>query len=257
MTIVAVCTVAGAPAATTTGLLLAAMAPPTPAPATLLAECDPSGGDVAAWAGLSSSPGWSSAVASGDRSWDAIVDSCQVLPAGPRVITTPARSAHARIAVSEAAGGFGGLLSSIPNVLTVADCGRVAQEAPAWATHAQLTLLLVRQNPASASATVAIVDRAVEALDVLRSSCRQVGVVLVGGAPYPAPEIANAIGFPLFGVLPEDPSGAAVVAGGWTLGRRATRSPLARASAVLAGRTREAVYGRGVSAAAPANGVSA
>ncbi|CAN5761794.1 hypothetical protein BH24ACT5_BH24ACT5_05230 [soil metagenome] len=254
MTIVAVCSVAGAPASTTTALLLAAMAPA--GSATLLAECDPSGGDVAAWAGLGASPGWSSAVASGDRSWDAVVDNSQALPSGPRVMPTSARAAHARIAVGEAAVGFAGLLSSMPNVFTVADCGRVGQDAPAWATHAQLALLLVRQNPASASATLAVVDRAGEARDVLRSACRQVGVVLVGGAPYPATEIATALGFPLFGVLPEDPSGAAVVAGGWTLGRRASRTPLARAAGVLAGRACEAVYGRGVPAGASAGGAT-
>ena len=69
---------------------------------------------------------------------------------------------------------------------------------------------------------------------MLRNACRQVGVVLIGGAPYRSSEVAGALGAELFGVLPEDASGAALVAGGWTVGKRASRSPLAV----------EAIYGR-------------
>ena len=89
-----------------------------------------------------------------------------------------------------------------------------------------------------------MVDRAIEALGVLRSTCRRVGVVLIGGAPYRASEIAAALGTELFGVLPEDASGAALVAGGWTVGKRASRSPLARAAASLGTRVIESLYGR-------------
>ena len=60
MTIVAVCAASGSAGATTTSVALAAMLPA--GYPTLLAECDPSGGDVAGWAQLSTSPGWSTAV---------------------------------------------------------------------------------------------------------------------------------------------------------------------------------------------------
>ena len=60
MTLVAVCSAGGSAASTTTAVVLASMLPA--GYPTLLAECDPTGGDVAAWAQLSSSPGWSSAV---------------------------------------------------------------------------------------------------------------------------------------------------------------------------------------------------
>jgi hypothetical protein len=69
-------------------------------------------------------------------------------------------------------------------------------------------------------------------------------VVLVGGAPYRAAEIATALGVEPFGVLPEDAAGAAHVAGAWTVGRRAARSPLARAATALGERVVEALYGR-------------
>ena len=152
MTLVAVCSAGGSAASTTTAVVLASMLPA--GYPTLLAECDPTGGDVAAWAQLSSSPGWSSAVSGGDRSWDAIGDHAQQLPSGLRVMAAPPRAAQAYTAVGEAARGFAGLLAAAPDVVTVADCGRVEFDAPVWAAPAQLTLLLVRQSVVSAPATV-------------------------------------------------------------------------------------------------------
>lgn len=242
MTVVAVCQAAGTSASTTTAVLLAAMLPR--AHPALVAECDPAGGDVAAWAQLPIAPGWSTAISASDRNWSAIMDHTQELPSGLRVLTAPARPSQARAAVVEAASGFAGLLALMPEVVTVADCGRVELDAPIWARSAQLTLLLIRQATVSAEATVARVDRTIEALEVLRGSCRQVGVVLVGGSPYPVPEVSSALGVELFGVLPEDAVGAGLVCGGWTLGKRAARSPLARAAGSLGQRVVEAVYGR-------------
>lgn len=243
MTVVAVCSAGGSPASTTTALLLSAMVPA--GYATLLAECDPSGGDIAGWAQLPASPGWSTAVSGSDRTWSAVIGHSQQLPAGPRVLVAPARATQATTAVSEAARGFAALLGSATDVVTVADCGRVELAPPVWAVSAQLTLLLVRQSVVSAPATVPRVDRAIEAMDVLRTACRQVGVVLIGGTPYRAAEIATALGTELFAVLPEDAAGAAQVAGGWTVGKRASRGPLARAAGDLGRRVVESLYGRG------------
>jgi len=181
VTVVAVCQAAGTSASTTTAVLLSAMLPSN-SPA-FVAECDPAGGDIAAWAQLPVAPGWSTAISGSDRTWSAIMDHTQELPSGLRVMTAPARPSQARAAVVEAASGFAGLLALMPEVIVLADCGRVELDAPVWARSAQLTLLLVRQATVSAEATVARVDRTIEALEVLRESCRQVGVVLVGGSP--------------------------------------------------------------------------
>jgi hypothetical protein len=242
MTIVAVCAAGGSAGVTTTSVLLAALMPARYP--TLLAECDPSGGDIAAWAQLPATPGWSTAVSGADRSWIAVADNAQQLPSGLRVVVAPTRAAQAHTAVGEATRGFAALLAGTADVVTVADCGRVVLDPPLWAAPAALTLLLVRQSIVSAPATVPRVDRAIEALDVLRGACRQVGVVLIGGAPYRSTEIAAALGVELFGVLPEDAAGAAHVAGGWTVGRRASRSPLARAATALGVRVVETIYGR-------------
>ena len=134
----------------------------------VLAECDPAGGDVAAWAQLPVEPGWSTAISGADRNWSAIVDHTQELPSGLRVMTAPARPSQARAAVIEASSGFSALFRTMPEAVMIADCGRVELDAPPWARAAQLTLLLLRQATVSAQATVARVDRTIEALEVLR-----------------------------------------------------------------------------------------
>jgi MinD-like ATPase involved in chromosome partitioning or flagellar assembly len=234
VSVVALCTPAGSSGVTTSAVLAAAMAPTQVA--ALAAECDPSGGDIAAWAQLASSPGWSTAVAGSDRSWGALLRHAQELPSGLRVLVAPSRAAEAAAAVDEAARAFASVLASLPEAIVFADCGRVGSAPPVWATRAQLTLLLIRQVAQSAPATVAVVDRSIEALELLRSTCARVGVVLVGGAPYAAREIESALDVPLFASLPDDRAGASAVSGAWAFGRRAARSPLAHAAGELAAR---------------------
>lgn len=230
MSVVAVCSVSGSPGATTTSLLLAASLPT--GTGVLLAECDPSGGDVAAWAQLPVSPGWATAAAGTERSLAGLLRHAQLLPSGLQVLAAPARTAEARVAVVEAAAGFGELLTTTPEVLTVADCGRVGPDPPVWATKAALGLVLLRQS--TAAATAALVERTVEALVGLRPLVPRVGVVLVGSAPYAPAEVERALGMSLFGVLPEDRPGARLVAGGWSMSGRADRSALGRAAIPLA-----------------------
>ena len=165
----------------------------------------------------------------------------QALPSRLRVVTCPTRSAQARTALWSAAPGFAPLLAGLDDVVAFADCGVVGAEPPLWARSAQLTLLLVRQTPWAWQATAPRVDRAIEAIEVLHT-CQRVGVVLIGGAPYRAAEIAAVLGVELFATLPEDASGAALTSGAW--GRRADRSPLARGAVELLARVDEVLYGR-------------
>jgi hypothetical protein len=179
----------------------------------------------------------------------------QALPSGLRVMVSPPRPSQAAPAVTAAAVGFAGLVAVEAGVLAIADCGRVVSDPPVWARSADLTLLLLHQSISSSQATVARVDRAIEAVDVLRGGCRQVGVVLIGGAPYSAREIASAMQVELFGALPDDAVGAGRVCGAWTMGRRVSRSPLARAAGELAVGVVEAVRGREAAASAVAAAV--
>lgn len=234
MALVAVCSPAGAECATTTALFLAGSI--TPDRRVLLAECDPSGGDLAAWAQLPLSPGWSSAVLARDHTFEGLVQHAQLLPSGIATLVAPARPVAAATTVAAAATRFGQVVAAAPDAITVADCGRIGMSPSPWVAHAALTLLVVRQNRAAAAPNVALLDRALEALDLLGGTARKVGVVLVGDRPYPAGEIEQVLGTPLFAALPEDPHGATIALGGWTLARRAQRTGLGRAGAVLATR---------------------
>src|SRR6266545_2991121 len=107
----------------------------------VFAECDPDGGDVAAWAQVLPTPGWSSAVASADRTLPGLLTQAHQLSGLPLLLAPP-RPSQSRSAVREGAVGFAGLLAGATDVLAYADCGRVTLEVPMWARAAQLTLLL-------------------------------------------------------------------------------------------------------------------
>jgi Mrp family chromosome partitioning ATPase len=238
MTVVAWVVPAGTSGCTTSSLVAASSLPE--GQPVVFAECDASGGDLAAWAELGETPGWATAIAGGDRSWAGLCTHFQQLPSGLSVLCAPTRARMARGVVGEAAARFGPALGSMADVLVVADCGRVGgDQLPAWVAPASLVLLLVRQAPSSVGATVARVDRAGEALERLAAGSAPVGVVVVGSRPYDPAELVAAIGGELFGVLPEDPIGAGLASGAWTVGRGASRSALARAARPLGARLAE------------------
>jgi hypothetical protein len=234
MGVVVVCEPVGTAASTTTALAVAASMPA--GQPVLFAECDPTGGDVAAWAGLGETPGWATAIAAGDRSWAGLRGHVQELPSGLSMLCAPTHSHVARTVVRESAARFGGLLGAMSDVVTIADCGRVVDDPPAWARYASLVVLVVRQAASSSvGATAARVDRAAETLQRLHTAGDvRVGLVVAGDRPYDAAEVADSVGGELLGVLPEDPIGAGLVAGAWTIGRGAARSALAKAARPLA-----------------------
>jgi hypothetical protein len=232
MPVVALVEAAGTSACTTSGVALSAAAPV--GWQSLFAECDPSGGDLAAWAELSDTPGWTTSLSTGDRSWDGLRAHMQEMPSGLSVLLAPTRTRVARTVVREAAARFGLMLASLSDVIAFADCGRLDEAPPTWAAPASLVLLLVRQAASSAAATVSRVDRAGEAMDRLSRLDARVGVVVVGARPYDPGEVAAIVGSELFGVLAEDPIGASQVGGAWTVGRGAARSALLRSARPVA-----------------------
>lgn len=239
MALVTVCSPVGAGCATTTAVFLAGTI--SAERRVLLAECDPSGGDLAAWGQLPLAPGWASAVAGRARTLDGVVGHAQLLPSGIAAVVAPARPIAAAMVIAAAASTFGQVVAADHDAIVVADCGRVGSSPSPWVEHAALTLLVVRQNRVAAAPNVALLDRSLEALDVLGATARKVGVVLVGDRPYPPAEIEQVLGTPLFALLPDDPHGAAIALGGWTLARRAGRTGLARAAATLAARVVDVV----------------
>ena len=237
MSLIAICEAPGTTASTTTALALAALAPSdTP---TIMLECDPSGGDVAGWAGLAGSPSWSSAVSGADRSWRGVHRHLQCLPSDLHVMVAPPAADRASTVVNHAAERFAPMLSELADVVAVADCGRTIGSNP-WLEHSNLIVALIRQA-ASPGASLTRIDRTVDLCRNLTAASVPVMMAVVGRRPYDAIEIANAAGCPLLGVLPEDPTGAALAAGAWTVGRGASRSELAREARTLSARLVEIV----------------
>src|SRR4051794_6817440 len=115
MPVVALGEAAGTSASTTSGVALTSAAPA--GWQVLFAECDPSGGDLASWAELSDSPGWTTSVSVGDRSWPGLQAHLQELPSGLSVIVAPTRGRVARTVLRESSAWFGPLLASLSDVI--------------------------------------------------------------------------------------------------------------------------------------------
>jgi hypothetical protein len=239
VTLIAVMVAPGTPGCTTTCLALAAATPPQYRP--MVAELDCSGGDIAAWAELGEQPGWSTAVASGDRSLAGLVPHVQRLASGVLTVVAPSRPTEATVVVREASARFVPLLAGLSDSVVFADCGRAATDVPHAATQAALTVVVVRQHTMSAPVTVGRIDKATGLVARLRDQGVGVVAVVVGDGPYRPNEIAAHLGVDLVGVLPDDPTGAIAVI------KPAARTALARAAGPVAAALMSLVEGSAVS----------
>lgn len=226
MTLIALCSAKGAPGVTTLACTLGAVWPLS----VLVAECDPSGGDLAVRFGLSGRSSVSSYLFAKRDGADAatpgrILDHCQRLPGGLEVLVG-ALGIEASAAIDREL-GQGALFSSdapddAPDV--IADCGRLLPGAAG-----QQRLL------ASADAIV-IVTRpdlpgiAHTRLAVYRTKSGErrgdVKVATVGSGPFRAREIAGVLGLDSVFELPDDPVAAAILCGRPGDGRAFGRSLL-------------------------------
>lgn len=230
----------GAPGVTTTVLALAAQWTRLREP--MVIEADPAGGDLAAWLAppTDSGPGIRETpslvqVAAASRSGLSrleVLQNLQHLP-GPgrvRALVAPASPFAASTALrSLTAAGLGALLASSSEFDLLVDIGRVDATSPvldAVAIVGEVTLVV--RSTVSGVLHTRELARSLTAIGV-RSS-----VLVIGGRPYGPVEVAEAIGAPIIGVLPEDPVGARAVNGEATSPRSFTRSRLLRAAGDLA-----------------------
>lgn len=225
-------------ASTTTALALALCWPS--GVEVLLAELDPSGGDLAGWLDVTEQPGVASAVAAAPTgSWPVVAEQVQTTPAGLRVLVAPLRAGEAMVAIREAATRLVPTLSALDAPVVVADCGRQHPNALSpVVTQAGLVVVGVRQPRTSARAAAVHLDRIGELIDALAARSIPTVAAVVGEEPYTATEIAGFLGgdtTPLTTVvLADDPTGAAMLAGRERLGRRAAKCRLLRSAAIAA-----------------------
>jgi MinD-like ATPase involved in chromosome partitioning or flagellar assembly len=219
---------------TTTALALAAVWPQTRP--VLLAECDPSGGSLAARYGLSTEPGLMSLASAGRRQLHPkdVAGHTQVLPGGELQVLLGAVRA-------EAAHALGRLWSSLATALAnleadvIADCGRLGPDSPAEPLLQAADLVLLACEPTREG--VLHLQARVEALT---AQAVHPSVILLGEEPYTAEDVRHALtqptgGAEVLGVIARDVDAAAVLAGRPGSTRRLSRSLLIRSSRTLAG----------------------
>ncbi len=210
----------------------------------VVVEADPTGGSLAAWLDTPLSPSLSSVVTSlhqGSTSgatsanrWSTIDTMIRRSAAGIRFIPAPFRMREARGAISEADLSLFPLLATLDHTIALVDVGRIDPlRLPPAVRHAELTLVVHRQDASSAPAATVRLERLAETTEALCDVGADVGLALVGDAPFSLDEVAD-FARPTGPAhsLALDPLSAAVLAGRTGVSsRRLARLPLMRSAA--------------------------
>jgi hypothetical protein len=214
-------------AVTTTALALAAGWPGA-APA-IFVEADGSGGDVAGWFDLPSSPNLMTAATSLHLpASDGLLEHTQTLPGGARVIAAPLRGTEVTGALGDVSRSLLAPLRANGDMTLVVDAGRCdGRSLPTATTHADLVVVVVRQDFRSAPTTLARCVHTQHLVETLSARLVPTVAVLVGDRPYSDAEIAGFLGIDVIGVIEDDPHGAAFVGGRAASKRSASRARLA------------------------------
>jgi hypothetical protein len=243
VSIVALASAKGSPGVTTTALALASWWPRQ----AVLIEADPAGGDLAARTGLAEEPGLVGLAAAIRRNHpdvplngELLVRYEQRAPIGVEVVAAPASSQQAGAAVSLLAAQAARPAPTGGDLLV--DFGRLAGQSGSdggtpsqqMSRAADLVVWVCRPELADlAHVTAALGPKHSE-----HPGETDAVIVLCGGGPYPANEVAATLGRPVLGSLPADNPGAADLWAGRA--RSWAHSALGRATRDLA----EALVGR-------------
>jgi len=243
--------VVGGDHATTTAMAIGA-GWPLPGPAepeleVVVIEADRTGGSLAAWLDTPLSPSLSSVVAglhqgasSGatrGTQWSIVEAMVRRSASGLRFVPAPFRTREARGAVDEAERTVFPLVAAEERTVALLDVGRFDPlRLPRCVHDATLTLVVHRQDPASAPAATVRLERLAEAVDALQSIGVPLGLAVVGEQPFSLAEVVEftELDGPAW-TLATDPLSAAVLAGqAGVSARRLARLPLMRTAAGLA-----------------------
>ncbi len=223
----------GSPGVTTTALAFAAVADDG-----LVVELDPSGGSIECWTGATGEPGLTR-VASGLRrsaGRDAVVEHVVEVPHGVRAILAPTAGPFAESTVAMTRDRLAPALRDLDGTTVVLDGGRWSRSQPTAHRIAACDLVGIVCAPTGDG-----VEAARWLIEPLHAEVAgRLVVLLVGERPYPASEVASAIGVLTAGALAWDPRGvASLLAQGTSRGW--ARSPLARSARSALAQIRELV----------------
>lgn len=221
----------GSPGATTAALAVAAALQPGPGRRKLLVEADAAGGTLALRYRLPAEPGLvtlAAAVrgdaATSDDLWPHAVE----LPGGLPAVLSPDGPDQVHGALAAAGPQIGRFLAQLPDVDVICDVGRLGPGSPAVDLVAEATALLMVARPEAAQ-----LQPAAHRLLSLRPRVRHLGWLLIGDKPHDPGHVEETFGFPVVGVIADDPRSVAVIeAGGMT--RRIRRLPFVRSSVSVA-----------------------
>lgn len=232
MTVVAVCSLSGAPGVTSLATAMAAAWPSGVLTVPVLVEADTSGGDVAAWHGVDSGSGMSGLVSlaaasrspvpvdasvamssgagTGEGGHHPLLRHAVELPGGLRVVTAPSDPLEAGRAVE--------VLAHNPRLLkservTVVDVGRAVpgSAGAALLRHADTTVVLIEADQVEQAERL---RACAPVLASLRQDGVRVGLAIRGACPHPDTEISEiAGGLPVWARIPCDLTGAGLVRG--------------------------------------------
>ena len=193
----------------------------------LVAELDAAGGDLAARFAMPAEPGLMTlaAAARRDLSVDAVWQHAQALPGGTPALVAPPAAEQCHAALRSLGARFAATVAADASLDVLADCGRLDPVSPATdvAHRADVVVFVARptaEEVAHLRARVASV----------RPPDGEVGIVLIGEKPYPAAEVVDAVGLPVFGILADDNHSADYLAGRSGSRGAFRRSPLVRSA---------------------------
>jgi hypothetical protein len=215
--LVTLASVKGSPGTTTWALAVAARWP-VPDPGPLVVELDSAGGDIGSRWQLHDQPGLAG-LALGARydPFGAEARFAQRLPVGVDVVVAPPADAAAATVDEFSTRGPSALRELAVARPVLADLGRLDPQSRmmSYLEAADELLLVARPVPEQLRHLRARISG-------LAEHCSQVRLVLVGGGPYRADEIAAYLDMPVAATVPFDATGAAILAGrkrpamGWT-----------------------------------------
>jgi hypothetical protein len=242
----------GSPGVTTAALALTLGWPSQ----VILAECDPSGGDVLAglFAGhLPATSGLLPLAVEAGRSQDAATAALwrQLIPLDDEHsryllagISDPRQETGLAPAWAPLAAAFATLPADV-----IADCGRLDASGGPRPVFRAASLVVLVLRP-----TLRQVSKArprIEMLAQLGPVCPPLVVLLVGEGTYSPHDVSRALGLPLAGSLPHDRKTAGVLSDGTGSRRALSARPLIRAAGVTGRALREAAAGAGSSRRPP------
>ncbi|HUC37896.1 MAG TPA: hypothetical protein VMR97_12340 [Acidimicrobiales bacterium] len=211
MSVVALCSAKRSPGVSTLTCALGAVWPA--GRQVYVAECDPSGGDLAVRFGLNPRRGMTSLILARRQRGEGVIElspHLQPLPGGLEVLVGPMGP--------DAATALDQELAKLPESLfpleadTIVDCGRVLPSAAGQRTvleRADKILVLASAD----SSCLAHARWALERMGTVVGRPDATGLVLTGEKQFSANEVSETLGVEIYGNIPHDPRGAAAACG--------------------------------------------